>query len=103
MASAPVSETEVAHTPGPWEVRGQFIGPRLSSDSGIQIKVARVAGTDENSVANARLIAGAPLLQLARATLFDAIKHGDEEHRAWLKDAIDKHFADADRQIGGAA
>ena len=29
----------------------------------------------------------------ARATLFDAIKHGDEAHQAWLKTAIDQHFA----------
>ncbi|BDD79809.1 hypothetical protein [Burkholderia phage FLC9] len=27
------------------------------------------------------------------STLFDAIKHGDEAHRAWLKEAIDAHFA----------
>lgn len=27
------------------------------------------------------------------ATLFDAIAHGTEEHRAWLKKAIDDHFA----------
>ena len=26
------------------------------------------------------------------ATLFDAIKHGDDAHQAWLKDAIAKHF-----------
>lgn len=26
-------------------------------------------------------------------TLFDAISHGDETHRAWLKQAIDDHFA----------
>lgn len=25
-------------------------------------------------------------------TLFDAIAHGDEEHRAWLKEAIDCHI-----------
>ena len=25
-------------------------------------------------------------------TLFDAIAHGDDEHRAWLKKAIDDHF-----------
>lgn len=28
----------------------------------------------------------------AVATLFDAIKHGDEEHQDWLKNAIDQHF-----------
>ena len=27
------------------------------------------------------------------ATLFNAIKHGDEEHRTWLKEAIGNHFA----------
>lgn len=27
------------------------------------------------------------------ATLFDAIKHGDDKHRAWLKQAIEDHFA----------
>lgn len=26
-------------------------------------------------------------------TLFDAIAHGDDEHRAWLKQAIEDHFA----------
>lgn len=29
----------------------------------------------------------------ASATLFDAIQHGDAEHRAWLKAAIAAHFA----------
>lgn len=27
------------------------------------------------------------------ATLFNALAHGSEEHRAWLKKAIDDHFA----------
>lgn len=37
----------------------------------------------------------AALVALARAasTLFDAIAHGDDVHRAWLKEAIDNHFA----------
>lgn len=26
-------------------------------------------------------------------TLFDAIKHGDDDHKTWLKEAIDAHFA----------
>lgn len=25
-------------------------------------------------------------------SLFDAIKHGDKEHKAWLKEAIKCHF-----------
>lgn len=35
------------------------------------------------------------LKQLRRRvdTLFDAIAHGDESHRAWLKKAIEDHFA----------
>lgn len=34
-------------------------------------------------------------LQASRDTLFEAIKHGDDDHRAWLKEAIDAHFAGA--------
>jgi hypothetical protein len=37
-----------------------------------------------------------PLMQetdLRVRTLFDAIKHGDEDHQAWLRAAIDAHFA----------
>lgn len=26
-------------------------------------------------------------------SLYDAIAHGDEKHRAWLKQAIEDHFA----------
>ncbi len=25
-------------------------------------------------------------------TLFDSIKHGDEKHQTWLKEAIERHF-----------
>lgn len=32
------------------------------------------------------------LLKETVLTLFGSIKHGDEQHQAWLKDAIDKHF-----------
>jgi 5-formyltetrahydrofolate cyclo-ligase len=31
--------------------------------------------------------------QAREASLFEAIKHGDEKHQAWLKETIDKHFA----------
>lgn len=57
------------HTPGPWFVWGPFIGPRLAPDSGIHVKVARIAGheTDADAVANARLIAAAPELLEALA------------------------------------
>jgi hypothetical protein len=34
-----------------------------------------------------------PAVMLRRiATLFDAIKHGDEDHQGWLKEAIRCHF-----------
>ena len=26
-------------------------------------------------------------------TLYDAIAHGDDKHRAWLKEAIESHFS----------
>ena len=32
-------------------------------------------------------------LRQCTASLWDAIKHGDDEHRVWLKEAIDAHFA----------
>src|SRR3982751_1741333 len=38
-----------------------------------------------------RLLASAPLACVG--TLFDAIQHGDEIHKAWLKEAIENHFA----------
>lgn len=38
------------------------------------------------------LVAERDALLKARDGLFDAIAHGDGEHRAWLKAAIDAHF-----------
>ncbi len=32
-------------------------------------------------------------LKAAQSSLFDAIKHGDQDHQDWLRDAIDRHFA----------
>lgn len=53
---------------------------------------------DEAEVrANARLVCAAPIYKAARDSLFDAIKHGDAEHQAWLRLAIDAHFAAADQ------
>lgn len=31
-------------------------------------------------------------IQLKINTLYDKIAHGDEEHRKWLKEAINEHF-----------
>lgn len=33
------------------------------------------------------------LVLIQVSSLFEAIAHGDEEHRAWLKRAISDHFA----------
>lgn len=33
--------------------------------------------------------------ELAVSSLFDAIKHGDQEHQNWLKWGLDKHFSQA--------
>ena len=33
------------------------------------------------------------IIRIATESLFQAISHGDEEHRSWLKDAIEAHFA----------
>jgi hypothetical protein len=78
--------SEVGHTKGPWFVSGPFVGPRLNPESGILIKVARVAGveTDEESIANARLIAAAPEL-LSIVKRFVALPSGawhPERHAA---------------------
>lgn len=48
---------------------------------------AYYVGLERNVVADIE----AKLLQIG--TLYDAIKHGDEKHRSWLKQAIDNHFA----------
>lgn len=32
------------------------------------------------------------VLEQRIATLFDALAHGSQEHRAWLRQAIDDHF-----------
>lgn len=85
----------MTHTPGPWFVKGQFIGPRLSEDSGIQLKVARVAGdeTDAEADANAHLIAAAPDLLEA---LVEAAEFIQPFNRAEdLLDRIDAAIAKA--------
>lgn len=38
------------------------------------------------------LVARIRELEAAVASLFDSIAHGSEEHKAWLRDAIEKHF-----------
>ena len=36
-------------------------------------------------------------------TLFDAIKHGDDEHKDWLKTAINKHFSYSETEVYGVS
>ena len=47
------------------------------------------------------VFAAAPDYKEARGSLFDAIKHGDQAHRDWLREAIDRHFAAADAKAKG--
>jgi hypothetical protein len=47
---------------------------------------------EEDCIADAILAAVAEA-ETRAATLFDAVAHGDEAHRAWLKKAIEDHFA----------
>lgn len=67
---------------GPWFISGPFIGPRLSKDSGIQIKVARVSGLgdglDDETNANAALIALAPTLASENIRLREALRACDD-------------------------
>lgn len=88
----------MAHTPGPWYVDGPPSNQIVWSDA--ENRVCFMAHTDgeddERDIATARLIAAAPDYKAARDSLFSAIEHGDEMHRAWLKEAIDAHFAAAD-------
>lgn len=44
----------------------------------------------EQAMANGQ---AASSLRARVSSLFSAIQHGDDEHRAWLKEAIEKHFA----------
>lgn len=37
-------------------------------------------------------------LKVKIETLFDAVKHGDEEHQRWLKEAIDSHFKEKNNE-----
>lgn len=52
--------------------------------------MALVLELDESIQRNKNLIKGIQ-------TLYDEIKHGDEAHQSWLKDAIDKHFAELEK------
>ncbi len=94
------------HTPGPWVVsHDDDAGHYDITANDLSEAIAMVFYTDNKAggrgLADARLIAAAPELLEARETLFDAIQHGDEEHRAWLKEAIDVHFAAADAKAKG--
>lgn len=100
-------------TPGPWRRRGRG-SPHIdivSEAGGDDSPLATcheagcrgdLAERHAEALANARLIIAAREYKSARESLFAAIEHGDAEHRAWLKDKIDQHFAAADAKIGGA-
>lgn len=74
---------EQTHTPGPWDVDGRDIFCRLHSGSSIKVVVAKVAGSDDEADANARLIAAAPemleALQIAEELHQVGVLNADEE------------------------
>jgi hypothetical protein len=101
--------SETRFTPGPWEVRQQFIGPRLAPNSSIQVRVARVNDDyeDPEANANARLIAAAPDLLRALRDLLEIVEvHGIEPLSGDLRhefDAIvDGAVQDARRALAAA-
>lgn len=68
--------------------------PYLSNDGIIRDHTNRLAKCADAASAAIEAIHGATEVGDGRAaTLFDAIAHGDEVHRAWLKEAIECHFA----------
>jgi hypothetical protein len=47
----------------------------------------------ENAIKEQALYTAPPEVAALQSTLFDAIAHGDDGHRDWLKSAIDAHFS----------
>ena len=66
---------------GIFRIDGPAIGEFLVASDDLAERITRAL--------NAAYAAGRELVD----SLFDAIAHGDDEHRAWLKKAIDDHFA----------
>lgn len=87
-------------TPGPWGMNPLFAAVDAFC-TGAPLAVCQLLWpteerSEDETQANAQLIAHAPTdlrycLERIDA-LFDAITHGDDEHRAWLKAAIAAHF-----------
>lgn len=77
-----------------------FTDPRLSWGVGVTQGVA-VAMQEAQAEIDALLEAMPAEREIERlktkiVTLFDAIKHGDQDHQDWLFDAIQKHFGVSD-------
>lgn len=76
-----VSITDITVAPGPNQVKyeGDWIKYAFKIEARpmpVAVPVIEASSTDDKV-----------------ATLFDAIKHGDEAHQNWLKEAIEAHFA----------
>lgn len=61
-------------------------------------ETARFKDADADFIAHSRadipyLLSHITAIEADKASLFDAIQHGDDEHKAWLKQAIADHFA----------
>ena len=88
-------------TPGTLEERARRIVARFyqgirDHDYAHWVMEGRKDGTNDMRLVVTALAEAADEIASLRArvnSLFSAIQHGDEEHRAWLKEAIENHFA----------
>lgn len=62
----------------------------------IEMMVDKACGLQSNGFAVHRSSFDSDLDRM-KAELFDFIAHGDEQHRAWLREAIDAYFAGSER------
>ena len=68
----------------------------MTDNKALIAQLNRQANTPHRNADWPLMLEAADALEAAAARetiLFDAIAHGDDEHRAWLKQAIEDHFA----------
>lgn len=77
------------------QLQAELLEYQQCLDAGIEHRMRRKAETEAESL-RAELAACKRKID----ELFPVIAHGDDKHRAWLKDAIEKHFDAARAQAG---
>ncbi len=72
-------------------VKARCGGPGICDECSMEL--AQTDGQTSNpEVAIGLLMNKCDFLESRIATIFEAIKHGDEKHQAWLKQKIEEHF-----------